>query len=246
MKAITAIILILALSLALASHATSLIKNGEDGVIACRPWSRISWNGYLLENNVWGDKRAKTCIYVGDSLMGWFWQKEFPSTHPIYPEIIYGKKPWLKYSTTDKLPAKIRELLSLTIEVNYTTVARGRYNILIDVWITRNKKADVKSIVAEVGIYLRSHEPPRNCEPVKIDGYTYCYKVAGSGAGCKLYQFIFTGDCEPPSRLDIMRFIRFIKLDKDFYVASVEFGNEVWQGYGLTVIKNITVEVIDP
>ena len=235
---------ILAITLVAVILAPLALSGGGDG-ISCKHWSRMEVGEYLLENNVWGDKRAKTCIYVGDGLIGWFWQKEFPSAHPVYPEIVYGKKPWIPYSTTGKLPAKIRELLSLTIEVNYTTVARGRYNILIDVWITRNKKADVKSIVAEVGIYLMSHEPPRNCEPVKIDGYTYCYKVAGSGAGCKLYQFIFTGD-EPPSRLDIMRFIRFIKLDKDFYVASVEFGNEVWQGYGLTIIKNITMEVIDP
>ena len=222
-----------------------LVSNSGGSRISCKHWSRIRIGEYVLENNVWGDKRARVCMFTGDGLIGWFWQKDFPSTHPIYPEIIYGKKPWLKHSTTDKLPMRIRELLSLAVEVNYTTMAKGIYNVLIDVWITRNKKADVESIAAEVGIYLKPHKPPRDCELAEIDGYTYCYKVTEGGAGCKLYQFIFVGD-EPPSRLDIMHFIRFVKLDKDLYVASVEFGNEVWQGYGVTIIKNITVEAVDP
>jgi len=222
-----------------------LASNSDEDVISCKHWSRIKVGEYVLENNVWGDKKARVCAYVGDGLMGWFWQKEFPSTHPIYPEIIYGKKPWLKHSTTDKLPARIKDLLNLTIGMNYTTIARGKYNVLIDVWITRDKEADVKSITAELGIILKPHEAPRDCAVVEVDGYSYCYMIVRGGAGCKLYQFVFAG-ANPPSRLDVMRFIRLTRLDGNLYVASVEFGNEVWQGYGVTIIKNITVEMIDP
>ena len=129
--------------------------------------------------------------------------------------------------------------------MDYATVARGKYNVLIDVWITRDERADVESIVAEVGIYLRPHEPLRDCELVEVDGHSYCYEVTEGGAGCELHQFVFAG-ADPPSRLNVMRFIGLAGLDGDLYVASVEFGNEVWQGYGVTIIKNITVELVDP
>ena len=240
---------LMAIALALAVvvvlfYASPIFASGN-GRMNCGDWARTRVGEYLLENNVWGDKAADICSFAGDGFVGWFWSKDFPTGKPIYPEIIYGKKPWLEKSTTDKLPAKIKELPVLAIEVDYATIARGKYNVLIDVWITRDKEAGVKSIAAEVGIYLRPHEPLRDCELVEVDGHGYCYEVAGSGAGCRLYRFVFAGD-EPPSRLNVMRFIRFAGLDGDLYVASVEFGNEVWFGNGVTIIKNITVEAIDP
>ena len=243
MKSLAIVVSILVLFSMLVPYLLFSTLHVVDDAIDCRDWARTPWNNYLLENNVWGDKSAEICSFTGD-LAGWFWRKPFPSTHPIYPEIIYGKKPWLKRSTTPMLPIRIRELLSLTIEANYTTIARGKYNVLIDIWITRSKKADPRSITAEIGIYLKLHDPPHDCELVEIDGHHYCYRVTQGGAGSKLYQFMLLDP--PPERLDLVKFIRFTGLDRDLYVASVEFGNEVWWGYGVTIIKYFNVTVIDP
>jgi len=243
MRSLVAIILFLTLSSTLTSYTMLSTPHVADDTIDCCDWARISWNSYLLENNVWGDRSAEVCSFTG-GLAGWFWRKPFPSTHPIYPEIIYGKKPWLRHSTTSMLPVRIRELPSLIIEVDYTTIARGKYNVLIDIWITRNRRADPKSITAEIGIYLKLHKSPRDCELVEIDGHYYCYRVTQGGAGSKLYQFMLLDP--PPERLDLMKFIRFTGLDRDLYVASVEFGNEVWWGYGVTIIKYFNVTAIDP
>lgn len=222
--------------------------------ISCRIWSKIPIHGeYLLENNRWGDHHADVCIFDNGYEFGWFWHKRFPSRHPIYPEMIFGWKPWLDHSTTDKLPKKIGEIQALILEVNYSTTADkySHYNVLVDVWITRSNPPSPDKITDEVGIYLETHgiwverqkskSLRRGYELVEINGTSFIY-VRGESFSWRLHKFYLAG--EKPEKIDIMALIKYLGLSGDLYVASVEFGNEVWMGKGLTIVRGFRVEVV--
>ena len=63
----------------------------------------------------------------------------------------------------------------------------------------------------------------------------------------RFHKFILANNTKP-RELDVMDFIRFLrhKISPSLYLASVEFGNEVWSGRGVTVVKYFNVTVVDP
>ena len=222
--------------------------------ISCRIWSKIPVHGeYMLENNRWGDRIADVCVFNNGHEFGWFWHKRFPSKHPIYPEIVFGWKPWWPKSTTDKLPRKIGEIEHLILKVNYSTTAESHswHNVLVDVWITRSNPPSPDKITDEIGIYLEIHglwverqknkSLRRGYELVEINGTAYAY-VRGESFNWRFHKFYLLD--KRPEKLDIMAFIRYLNLSQDLYLSSIEFGNEVWMGRGLTIIRDFRVEVI--
>ena len=214
--------------------------------ISCQIWSKIPvGEEYLLENNRWGDHHAKVCIFDNGHEFGWFWDKRWPSNNPIYPEVIYGWKPWLDHSTTDKLPQKIGEIEHLILKANYTTTAEDYswHNVLVDVWVTRSNPPSPDKITDEVGIYLETHGlfPRHVYELVEINGTYYAY-VKGESFNWRFHKFYLLD--KKPEKLDIMAFIKYLNLSQDLYLSSIEFGNEVWMGRGLTIVRDFRVEVI--
>lgn len=215
-------------------------------VITGEKWARIPvWGEYLLENNVWGDESSSQYIFASKGLVMWFWSKRSYSPNPVYPEIIFGKKPWLDASTTDKLPARVGDVRSLVVELNYVTLVYDHdaslYNALIDVWITTSEEASYKDITDEVTVVLEGNKP--GCirgEIIEVDGRTYTY-IAYKGQWV-LHQFILC-DGEKPTKLNLMHFIQHAKIPPEYYIASVEFGNEVWIGAGITLLKHFNVAV---
>jgi len=246
MRKIGLLAIALASAVAVMLFYASPILAAGNGCMNCDDWARTPVRGeYLLENNVWGDKAADVCSFVGDDFFGWFWTKRFSTTgKPIYPEVIYGKKPWLKKSTTELLPSKIKRVRSLIVEVDYETIALGEYNVLIDVWITKFSAARPEVITHEIGIYLKYQKTIEKCgETVEIDGHLYCHKV--SKPKWTFHQFILIDEDEP-EKIDIMDFIKRAGISRELYIASVEFGNEVWHGNGVTIVKTLNITLTDP
>jgi len=200
------------------------------------------WREYMLENNVWGDEWTIQYIFTLNDSVGWFWHKPLPSSHPVYPEIIYGKKPWLSASTTEKLPARIGEIKNLTIIIDYETLVDkySWYNAMIDVWITETQNAHHKHITDEVMIVIEGNKPKCGAgEVIEIDGRYYVYN-ARRGAW-RMHTFILCDGEGKVEKIDVMKFIKHAKIYPGYYVASIEFGNEIWMGSGITIIKNINV-----
>ena len=255
MRKLELLAIALALAVAVMLFYASPIWAAGSGRMNCDDWARTRVGEYLLENNVWGDKAADVCSFAGGDFFGWFWTKRFPTKHPIYPEVIYGEKPWLGKSTTGQLPRRIGEIRSLALKVDYATVAEsyGWYNVLVDVWIAKSGDPTPDDVTDEIGIFLEVHGPlpekemredlERGYETVEIGGATYAY-VSGKSFKWRFHKFYLIGG--KPEKLDVMEFVRYLNLSRSLYVASVEFGNEVWLGNGATIIKNIEVEVIDP
>ena len=230
------------------------VAASSGGGFTCHRWHVIPVHGeYLLENNVWGDRSAHVCMFDNGHEFGWFWDKQFPTKHPIYPEVIYGWKPWRDHSTTENLPRRIAEIQSIVVEANYTTLAEGYswHNVLIDVWITKSDHPTPDGITDEIGIYLETHgiwvERQKNkslkdgYELIEINGTQFIY-VERKAFKWRFHKFYLVG--ERPEKLDIMTFIKYLNLSEDLYVTSVEFGNEVWMGKGLTIVRDYQVEVV--
>lgn len=223
----------------------NLIFSSEDERMGGERWEQISVRGeYLLENNVWGDEWSTQQIFTSGGLVGWFWSKRLPSSNPVYPEIIYGKKPWLGKSTIDKLPVQLSEISNLTIELDYETVVDkySWYNAMIDVWITKTQSASHNQISDELMIVLEGNKPVcGEGEIIEIDGRTYVY--AAHKGEWRIHQFILC-EGEKPKKINLIPFLKHANIYPGYYVASIEFGNEVWMGSGITVIKHINITVM--
>ena len=221
--------------------------------LSCQIWSHIPVDReYLLENNRWGDRSAHVCMFDNGYEFGWFWDKTWPTKYPIYPEVIYGWKPWRDHSTTEDLPRRIDKIQSIVVEANYTTLAEDYswHNVLIDVWITKSDHPTPDDITDEIGIYLETHgiwvERQKNkslkhgYEVVEINGTEFIY-VRGKSFKWRFHKFYLLG--ERPEKLDVMAFVRYLGLPGHLYVASVEFGNEIWIGKAITILRDYRVEV---
>ncbi len=81
-------------------------------------WDQIKHGEYLVENNTWNVQATKrkwteTIFYdTINSSMGWKWDFSNEKTDSLlvksFPEIIFGKKPYINYqSTTSRLPIEL-------------------------------------------------------------------------------------------------------------------------------------------
>jgi hypothetical protein len=232
---------------------------------SCAKWSAYSFQDLKLENNLWNSNQLEQgsfsqCIYQyqnNDTLLfGWEWSFQ-ENQHGVnaYPEIIYGWKPWHKNSTTDKLPTKISDLS--TLKVNYEAkmfTNDGGYNLAFDNWICSTSDVSPGNIRFELMIW----EDRQQLEPFG----DYQQEVTTSNGVYKFYRG--EPNWEPPGsnwtylafvrvdnrkrgRVDIDELINFLVskqiVPSNYYLASIEFGNELGNSKGYTVMKQFDIEL---
>ncbi|WNO10045.1 GH12 family glycosyl hydrolase domain-containing protein [Teredinibacter sp. KSP-S5-2] len=214
---------------------------------------------YWLFNNVTGIYSEQSapefeqCIALDTSgeetTYLWKWDLSRPIERPLYPQIIFGKKPWEEWSTSEVLPKKISELKSAITQVVYRTFASepDKINAAYDIWITNDAQSKTEHIEAELMIWTSGEMLPPFA-PISeetVDGV--------------LYDFYYYNGWENPYivfrrktpaydlSLNIQSFLtRLIEkgyITESHYLASVEFGNEVHAGFGETRVSLFSVVI---
>ena len=233
----------------------------------CTAWAKISLGNYEISNNIWGKGNIHNysqCIFGAlnprsghPEKMGWSWNwPKMTAGVKAYPAILYGRKPWNDYPTTSHLPQAISQLKHLTVSYKVKTVSSGAVNLLLESWITRNKKSTPTDRVGELAIQLYQENWPgqagKYVESIVINGISFDFylekemRVPGDTHTWVYYGFVHKGAPVLQAKLDIINFVKYLVshgyVDRKHYIATVELGNEVDHGKGRTEIKYFSVQ----
>lgn len=204
----------------------------------------------LISNNVWGKKEIvdyKQAVFLDEDkkVFGWKWDWPFTDRVVAYPEIIVGKKPWNKETTCAWLPCRVDEY-KISAFLDYELFPNdSKHNASFDIWITEKKTADVREITHEIMIWLEQdgmRPLGKNIDIAKIGGTTFeFYRDTMVGENGWDYLCFLKRDNSDSSELSIDLFIDYLikeeYLEKNFFLASIEFGNEIMGGSGEMFVK---------
>jgi hypothetical protein len=240
----------------------------EAGVTAdCRPGATAISGPFRFTNDQWGSNKAKSrfeqCLLrrqgAAGNEHGWSWDwPGFDETVFAYPSITFGWKPWTGGTATDpRFPLRVSDVKRLELSYAVETEAQGVYNLAPEIWFTKTKPApgaaaDPGSITREVMLwmdYAGGATPAGSVvgQPV-IGGVTYeLWKEdnigkQANGVGWTLLTFkspAVARKATLPLHEILQHLVKTSLLPPDEFVASVELGNEVMGGRGITWIKHL-------
>lgn len=229
----------------------------------CTDWHRHSVGSYQVENNVWNKGNIDSyqqCVFINqadhgiDAGWGWNW----PGVRfnvVAYPNVTYGKNPWLN-TTSPELPLRIDEIDCLEAEFRAEQYGRGKGNLAIDLWITDSASAEPSNITREIMIWL-SREGFRpagsRVDTVVIDGHEIgLWKKEdhkpSEGPSWTFVAFVYRSDLTEGA----INFVEFLDhlvdnghMSPDEYLASIQLGNEIVSGHGVTLVKDFEIRICD-
>ena len=234
----------------------------------CHDWAVISLGKYEINNNVWGKDRIsdyKQCIFsnanTDNSLPGKFgWNWSWPKVNDgvkAYPSVLYGRKPWNNYSTTSKLPRRIDQLRHLLITYQLESQFDGAANLLLESWITKTAQAKPAERTGELAIQLYQKDWPGQAgkfiTSVTINAIPFDFYVdekitaPGDNLTWAYFGFVHKGKIITDASIDIKLFVDYLVrkgyIDRKHYLATVELGNEIDHGKGVTTITHFSVSI---
>jgi hypothetical protein len=234
----------------------SISMNCQDGAV-------IESGAYRAENNTWGKSNLTgwtQCIGIEvdseEVLSGqWTWDwLEFGGGVKAYPEVIFGQKPGTR-STTIDLPKRIADIEAIIVTYDVASTNTGTGNVAFDIWLTDTQNPDTfgaPPITHEIMIWLDTTE---GMQPggdyigqAIIDDTPYHFLVGDNwGDGWRYIAFKRVEMQLGSGSLDLASFFAYLKseglVSGEEYVASVEFGNEVVNGAGETILRRYEVVV---
>ena len=231
----------------------------------CGDFETIQLGELKVENNVWNAANLPAnsfsqCVYgyenAGLSLLGWEWQ--FPDNARgvnAFPQLIYGWKPWQSGSTTLNLPRKVSDIsrLKVTYDVEVTR-NNGDYNLAFDNWINSSATITPQNIQFEFMIWEDAHElVPFGDFQEEVSTTNGIYRFysgepdwepPGSDWTYLCFQRI---DSRSSGTVDIDELLGYLIdngiVPEDSYLASLEFGNEIGNSTGRTIVKTFDIDM---
>ncbi|MGH8515862.1 MAG: GH12 family glycosyl hydrolase domain-containing protein [Panacagrimonas sp.] len=209
--------------------------------------------GLALENNQWGRTRngatgQQTVWYDNErGEFGWNWNWTGANGGRVtgYPEVVHGHKPWSHRETL----GRIQQIGTLAVDYEFETVADGSWNATFEMWLTRGAKAHGNDITAEIMVWVArdAADALRPCGGEAIRSWP--------DRGLRLYQErssqrapIFSFVLDRPQhagRVDLRWYLDVLlewgRIPGGDHICAVEFGNEVVNGSGSTVVRRFDV-----
>ncbi len=172
-----------------------------------------------------------------------------------YPNIIYGKNPWLT-STVDTLPKRIGDINCLQAEFDVIQQGSGKGNLAFDLWITDSASAQPSDITRELMIWITrdSFRPAgsrvgtlnldgRDIGLWKQDNFNVWEKAEWT-----FFAFVYSSDLTTGT-IDLAALLDYLvdngHISPDEYLSSIQLGNEIVSGYGQTLIRNYEIRFCD-
>lgn len=206
---------------------------------------------FVIFNNKWGaengftryDQHVHFCMEKPGPLGGWdYYAHDETGGVLAYPCIIAGVHPWSALKVPP-WPIKIGEDIGQLV-VNYAvrTEATGRRNLAIDAWIIDGSAPSEKAIAAELMVWLDSEYSPTPAGSIIDDSGEFQVWVGGTNWPIVSYvQRKKSSSGSVLLGLLINNYLSRGVLPGDYYLSSVELGNEIWNGSGSTIIDEFSV-----
>ena len=232
----------------------------QPSVASCSDWDTIAFGEFLLRNDVWGgpDEPHLQCVTLGPGSFGWNSSRLSPRNNeqcncvqPYYPEVVYGKNPSRTLSTTSSLPVALDSIKSLEVSLAAHMDPYTKYDLAFDIWIANNRESIMADITDEIMIWLLWTPDLAGGHVLDTlhDGYNiYQHRpeMIRREGSLRWTMHLFTIEKQGiPSRINVLAFFNHLtKEKKDLrYLASIEFGTEVWSGVGATAVTKFGVDL---
>ena len=229
------------------------------------PYETYETNGVRIINNKWGEYKLKKgedyqqIIYYKNNKFGWSYSTPKGDRGVIgYPEVLIGQSPWGGDTTNDYFPIKIKDINTLKSSYNVTMHIQPKmYNLSYDLWFTKNSEISVKNISHELMIWEdRNVSKPggKYITKIKLKSGTYKLyheymdrKSENLGVNGWNYTAFIRMDRRRSGNIDLKEFIVEMLnrgyITKDEFLTSVEFGNEVCNASGLTILNKYDLKI---
>lgn len=213
-----------------------------------------------VENNNWGAANAPggtQSVYAANSgggpRCGWDWDYPAVNTNDVkaYPQFIFGKKPWANSSTTNLLPCPLSPVPSIVADFSMRSLNDGKFNAAFEIWLTYSAAANGQADIAdEVMFWVGQGGGPSPAGAYQTtdtlaDGRTFDLWV-GNIQNWRYFAIVF----HAPSlagQIDFGIYLKWLidrgSLSSERYIASLEFGNEVWYGSGATIVDQLAITI---
>ncbi len=216
-------------------------------------------------NNTWNRAAAgkgfEQSVFLADvsgkEAIGWRWRAPWHLLPRVVslPEIICGNKPWdPKTRPDDGFPFRAGTR-RLTAEFDVNLRAQGVYNMAFSLWAVSAISASRKDITHEIMIWTdHVAQPPagQRVDSMIVNGTTYDVYIEehqrdASGQNANSWTYVAFVAQKPVLRgpLEISAFIDYLlqrgTLSPTHFLTSLEFGNEICQGAGVTEIQNFAI-----
>jgi hypothetical protein len=216
-------------------------------------------------NNTWNraaaGKRFEQSVFLADvsgkEAIGWRWRAPWHLLPRVVslPEIICGNKPWDPKTRPDVGFLFRAGTRRLTAEFEVNLRARGVYNMAFSLWAVSAIPASRKDITHEIMIWTdHVAQPPagQRVDSMIVNGTTYDvfieeHQKDASGENANSWTYVAFVAQKPVLRgpLEISAFTDYLlqrgTLSTTHFLTSLEFGNEVCQGAGVTEIQSFAI-----
>ncbi|HEQ71582.1 MAG TPA: hypothetical protein ENN69_03755 [Spirochaetia bacterium] len=225
------------------SALLSISPAGCAPVTPCDHWYTIHSGDLILVNKQWGKyffhytdrSDNRQCVFKrevnGETVFGWNWEWPFYEGHvKAYPEVIFGRQPYLQFSTTPLLPKKVADIKELTADYDLSVKGTGKYNLAFDIWITKTAAPTPDTITREIMIWIGN----LNWDTMDVDadgldihgrvsvgGQDYRFTTGDANTGGWTYLAFVKINKEQRGGLDLMPFIRFLLKERLSYRGRI-------------------------
>ena len=227
-------------------------------------WDLIKYKEYLIQNDTWNVQAAKTgwtqSIFCDTltGMLGWKWDfsKENDTINSTvvktYPEVIFGKKPYIGFqSTTTKLPERITNV-ACSLKYDYVIEATGKYNLSTDITFSDSINPIEKNIRAKMMVWFAHQNYPfyesKKQTQATIDGFKFTVYVDTTNIGPEgkwIAISLMANNFPSNGTLHLKEYINYFLstgvLKKEWYLSSIEIGNEIVSGKGKMTFNTFEV-----
>ncbi len=227
--------------------------------VLCQDHGHQVFKEFRLNNNLWGKAKVRKgaptlCTYKKGNLVGWEWKVPRQAGGVVgYPAIQVGPGPWGNTEIKQGFPIKINSVDKLSVEydADYVLPAK-KYNLSFDLWISESLPSSKEKISTEIMIW--EDEKRFGSHGKTVDQITTpfgVYEVRKDylkneewGQDWNYIAFL-RKDKRNKGTVDLAYLIRYMVkkgwLNPEHYLMSIEFGNEISNNNGFTVLREFKV-----
>jgi len=227
--------------------------------------SQFDFQSSKVLNNKWGEWKLKKqerydqALFEDGNKIGWEYITPNKNRGVIgYPELFTGKSPFGGDTTNEYFPKKIDDIQSLVAAYDVSMyVEPKKYNLAFDLWVTKNGKNETSDISHEIMVW-----EDRN---VSMPAGRFKGEVRTSSGTYRMYHtymdrtsenlgtpgWYFTAfvrkEGTRSNTVNLKEFIYIMLLenilDEKHFISTVEFGNEIYNACGYTIVNNYNLEI---
>ncbi len=229
----------------------------------CKLGDRKKFGDVWLKNNLWGKSKLKEgstpelCSFKKGEYYGWKWQLPNNAGGVIgYPALQIGRNPFENGNEeTTGFPVMVKDIKSLKVSYDVEThVKHKKYNLAFDLWLTDAKDYKLENIQTEIMIwedYFDFTSYGKKQETIITPFGTYDV-LAGHLENPKFsqdWQYIafVRKTTTQKADIDLAFFLNYLVENKmiasTHYFTSIEFGNEIGNSSGITMVRKFDWEL---